>query len=424
MLRGIAMKCEIINVGDEILSGKTLNTNAHYICDKLLSLNLQTRFNTVIRDDKTDIENITELAIKRSDIIIYTGGLGPTYDDFTKEVVCEKLSANLILNNEILENIKNNFESRGIVMSENNIKQAYIPENCTVLKNEKGTAPGFYIEAKGKIIILLPGPPKEMNNMFEKSVIPLISKLSSTKIRSEIIRTIDIGESKLEELIKDTIENYKQATIATYASKGKVDIRITFSSKNEQTIESLFEDIKGELNSTIGDYIYSYEDESLEEVVFKKLKQNGFKIGFCESCTGGLISSRFTKISGASSVLDRSIVTYSNRSKIEEVGVSKETLDLYGAVSEQTAIEMAKGLLEKGDLDISVSVTGIAGPDGGTKNKPNGLVYICLATKDDVIVEKNIYLGDREDIQNRSSNSAFNLIRKYLNKTIQSKIID
>ena len=406
------MKAEVINVGSEILSGKTLNTNGQYICDKLLSLNLDTIFNTIIKDDRTNIE----LALKRSDIIIYTGGLGPTHDDFTKEVVCERLNIKLILNNKILENMKEHFKSRGIIMSDNNIKQAYIPENCTVLKNEKGTAPGYLIESKKNILILLPGPPGEMKDMFEKSVIPLISKLSNIKIKSETISTIGIGESKLEELIKDIIEKYKQASIATYASKGKVDIRVTFNSETEQDTNRLLNDIIDDLNDEIGKYIYSYANESLEEVVFKKLKENKFKIGFCESCTGGLVTSRLTSIRGASSVLDRSIVTYSNISKIDEVNVCKETLDLHGAVSEQTAIEMAKGLLEKGNLDIAVSITGIAGPDGGSKHKPKGLVYICLASKDDTVVEKNIYSGDREDIQNKASNSAFNLIRRYLSK--------
>ncbi|AFS78551.1 competence damage-inducible protein A [Gottschalkia acidurici 9a] len=341
------MNAEIINVGDELLAGKTLNSNSKFLSEELTVLGIETRFCTMIRDNKEDIEFATELALKRSDVIIYTGGLGPTEDDFTKEVVCNTIGRELILDKEVLSSISSFFEKRNINMTKNNVKQAYVPNNSIVLENSKGTAPGFFIKEDKRVIILLPGPPREVNNMFKQNVVPLLWDLSNIKIKTRTINTIGIGESQLEEEIKDIISNYKNPYIATYARDGQVDIRITIKYKNEQKANLLLREVEKKIHKKIKKYIYSFNNEKIEETVFKLLNEKNFKIGFCESCTGGLVSSRLTKISGASNVLDRSIITYSNRAKIEEVGVKKETLDLFGAVSEETSIEMAKGLLKK-----------------------------------------------------------------------------
>lgn len=406
------MNAEIINVGNELLSGNTLNVNFQILSKILLSLGITTDFNTVIGDIDKHILDATEIALKRSDLIIYTGGLGPTRDDLTKEVVCKSINRDLILNNTILKNIEDFFRLRNIEMTENNIKQSYVPKDSTILKNKNGTAPGFFIKHKESYIVLLPGPPKEMESMFIDQVLPLLSNLTHTNIVSKTIRTIGIGESQLETQIGDLILYYKHvANIATYAKPGLVDIRIII---NESDGDILLNEICEKIKLKLNDYIYSYDNEAIEEVVFNLLKEKSLKIGFCESCTGGLVSSKITKLNGASEIFDRSIVTYSNQSKIEEVNVKRSTLDKYGAVSSETAIEMAEGLLLKSNIDIAVSITGLAGPNGGSESKPVGLVYICLATKKDKLVEKNLFLGSRNSIQERASIFALNLIRKHI----------
>ncbi len=408
------MNAEIINVGDELLSGNTLNGNAQILSKSLLSLGIKTRYTTVIGDFKSDIEDATLTALERCDVIVYTGGLGPTEDDLTKETVCESIGIKMNLDQHLLSKIKGFFSKRDIVMTDNNIKQAYVPEGSIVLENELGTADGFFIKHNDKIIILLPGPPKEMGYMFENYAIPLLLDATEDEIVSKTINTIGIGESQLETNIKSIIKKYKSVDIATYARLGQSDIRITVKSQSREQGEQLIEEITEQLKEVIGEHIYSFENERIEEFVFNLLRKQNLTIGFCESCTGGLVTSKLTQFSGASEVLDRSIVTYSNKAKMEEVGVKSNTLEEFGAVSSETALEMARGLLEKADIDLAVSITGLAGPLGETKDKPVGLVYIALVTKDTEIVEKNIFTGSRVFIQERSSLSVFNLIRKHI----------
>lgn len=413
------MKAEIINVGEELLSGNTLNTNVQVLSKLLSPLGIKLNFNAVVGDIEEHIVAATEMALKRSGLIIFTGGLGPTKDDLTKEVVCKVLNRELTLNNGILENIKEFFKSRNIEMTNNNIKQALVPEDCTILKNKNGTAPGFFLNYDNKSIVLLPGPPREIDPMFREQVIPLISELTSNKIVSKNISTIGIGESKLESMIEDIISFYNTIDIATYARNGQVDIRITISSEDEDKANKLMSEICKKIEFKLEKFIYSYENEKIEEVVSRLLKDNDLKIGFCESCTGGLVTSKITKLAGASEVLDRSIVTYSNNSKIEEVSVKEETLNNHGAVSEETAVEMAKGMLLRDNIDIAVSITGVAGPGGGSSDKPVGLVYVCLATRETEIVEKNIFIGSRFFVQERTSVEVFNLIRKHILTELQ-----
>lgn len=408
------MNTEIINVGDEILSGNTLNRNVQILSKKLLTLGIKVNFNTIVGDVEEDIITVTEIALKRSKLIIYTGGLGPTRDDFTKEVVCKVIDRKLNLNEDLLEGIKDFFKSRDIQMTNNNNKQACVPEDSIVLENENGTAPGFFLNYKQSFIVLLPGPPREVGPMFENKVIPLIDNLTRNKIVSQTIKTIGIGESKLETIIDDIISYYSSVDIATYARSGQVDVLITMNSNDEGKARELIDEVCKKIKIEIEQYIFSYTNETIEEVVFKLLKENKLKVGFCESCTGGLVTSKLAGLTGASEVLDRSIVTYSNRAKREEVSVKKETLDKHGAVSKQTAIEMAQGLLAKADIDIAVSITGLAGPDNGASEKPVGLVYVCLTTKDKHVVKKNIFKGTRAYVQERSSVEAFDLIRKHI----------
>lgn len=406
------MKSEIISVGSELLLGNTVNTNASFLSRKLAELGIDVFYHTVVGDNVYRLKTITKIALDRSDLIIYTGGLGPTEDDLTKEVVSETLGVDLELDNVHLAKIKKYFEKRNMKMTDNNIKQAYIIKDSKVLNNDIGTAPGVFFNWKDKKIILLPGPPTEMKTMFNNYTAPLLKQDSI--IKSKTIRTMGIGESSLEELIKDLVIEQSNPTIATYAKQGQVEIQVTGKGKNEKEIDLIIDPLVKEIDKRLGEYIYSYNNESIEEVFFKQLKKNHMTVAFCESCTGGLVSSRFTAIPGASQVFERGIVTYSNNSKIEELNVKESTLKTYGAVSEETAKEMSIGLLNKTNVDMALSITGIAGPTGGTKDKPVGLVYIGLASKDKSYVIKNIFTGSRQDIQNKAANKVFVEGRKYL----------
>lgn len=406
------MNAEIINVGNELLLGNTANINAQVLSRKLLHLGIDVNSHIVIKDEPNTIKKVTLEAIDRSDIVIFTGGLGPTHDDMTKEVVAETLGLNMNLNKEEVEEISNYFNKNNIHMSENNIKQAYIPQDSYILKNEIGTAPGIFIKKEDVDIILLPGPTKEMEIMFDKYVIPLLNV--DNYIVTKTIKTIGIGESSLEELIQDIIKKYDNPIIATYAKSGQVDICLTATGKNEEEASNILQKVFTEIENKVGSYIYGYDDESIEEVIYKKLKNSNLKIAFCESCTGGLVSSKFTSIPGVSEVFERGIVTYSNYSKIQELNVSKETLNKFGAVSKETAMEMAEGLLGKTKVDIAVSTTGIAGPTGSTKDKPVGLVYIGVATKKDNYAIECNFTGNRNTVQNKAANRVFYEIIKYL----------
>ncbi|WP_025641132.1 competence/damage-inducible protein A [Schnuerera ultunensis] len=406
------MNAEIISVGTEIVLGSTLNTNTYYLSKRLWEIGINVLYHTSVGDNPKLLEDVVNIGLERSDLLIFTGGLGPTADDMTKEVISKALGLKLELNKNMEDSLKDYFNQTNRLMSSNNIKQAYLPEGAKILTNEIGTAPGIYIEWKEKKLILLPGPPKEMELMFNKYVIPMIQQDYTIKIKT--INTIGIGESTLETLLMDIIKDQDNPSLATYAKEGQVDIKIIAKGYEEEKVNILLEDIVKKVENRISKYIYSCDDETIEEIVFNKLKNKNMKIAFCESCTGGLVSSKFTQIPGASEVFERGIITYSNKAKIEEVGVSKKTLERYGAVSEQVAIEMARGLLNKTGVDITLSTTGIAGPSGGSSSKPVGLVFIGIATKEDSYAIKSIFAGDRKSIQNRAALKAFDELRKIL----------
>ncbi|NLY67367.1 MAG: competence/damage-inducible protein A [Tissierellia bacterium] len=406
------MRAEIITVGSEIILGSILNTNAQYLTRRLGEIGIEVLYHTSLKDNKEQLKQVIKTGLKRADLLIFTGGLGPTGDDFTKEVVSETLGLKLYLDKNIKNNIQNYFNKNNKSMTPNNIKQAYIPEGSKSIKNDIGTAPGIFIEWENKILVLLPGPPREMQHMFNKYIIPLIKQ--DCIMKETTIKTIGIGESHLETILKDIINSGDNPTIATYASEGIVDIKIVAKGNNEDYVNTLLRQTIEKIKDRIAENIYSYNNETIEEVVYKLLKENKLKIAFAESCTGGLITSRFTKIPGVSEVFDRGIVTYSNISKMKELNVKKHTLDKYGAVSKEVALEMAKGLLEKTNVDIALSTTGLAGPTNGDENKPIGLVFIGIATKEELIAKEFRLSGDRTSVQNKASLNAFNELRKIL----------
>lgn len=408
------MNGEIINVGTEILLGNILNTHSKYLSERLANIGIGIYYHTTVGDNGERLKDILKSAIQRSDFIIITGGLGPTSDDITKEIVSEVMNKKLILDKDSLHKIETFFKSNNINMTKNNIKQAYIPEGSKILENDFGTAPGILLEEYGKIIALLPGPPRELKHMFEEKLFPILNKKSNCIIKSKVLKTISLGESKVATILKDIIDNQSNPTIATYAKEGQVEIRVTAKASSDEEVNGLIKNTEKKINDLIEGHIYGYDNESLEQKTFQLLLEKELRIGFCESCTGGLIASRFTAIPGASEVFDRGIVTYSNEAKMDELSVKSSTLTNYGAVSKETALEMSQGLLKKSNVDIALSVTGIAGPDGGSNEKPVGLVYIGISTKrESFFIEKKLF-GSRTSIQNKTANLAYYELIKYL----------
>ena len=342
------MIAEIITIGTEITSGSTLNTNAFYLSQQLFGLGIETYYHTSVDDDERRLIDVVNIALDRSDLIITTGGLGPTKDDLTKEVISETLGLDLELDEGVKKDIEKLFRKMGTPLTDNNLKQARKPIGSSFIKNSVGTAPGIFIEIKNKKIIMLPGPPREMRLMFEKHVKFLIN--DEFNIISKSINTTGIGESMLETRLQGLNLSTTNISIATFAKDATVEIKIIGRGKVKEEIQSevckVFEKLKEEFR----DYIYGYENVSLEEVVVGILMDKRYKLGLCESCTGGLVSSMITRIPGASNVLERAIVSYSNSSKIDELNVKSSTLDRYGAVSKETAYEMAKGLFNKAEL--------------------------------------------------------------------------
>ncbi|RKD27725.1 nicotinamide-nucleotide amidase [Caminicella sporogenes DSM 14501] len=410
------MNCSILSVGTELLMGQTINSNTFFLSRKLNELGYNVLYHFSVGDNPDRLENIFKTALDISDIVITTGGLGPTQDDLTKEIISRFIGKELKLNEDSLKKIKYYFEKINREMTDNNIKQAFIPEGAIVLPNDIGTAPGFILNENEKIIICLPGPPREMNLMFQNYVKPYLAEKSKYIIKSDIIKFFGIGESKLEWILQDLISNQTNPTLATYANEGELSLRITARGKSLEEAEKLINPIKQEIKKRLDKFIYSYNNQSLEEVVGDMLIRKNVSISLAESCTGGLLVSKLTSIPGISSVLDRAIVTYSNRAKIDELGVKRETLEKYGAVSKETAMEMAEGLKDITGSKICLSITGIAGPTGATSKKPVGLVYIGVSTDEKTFYYKYNFNGSRNKIRNYSAMTALNIIRKIIEK--------
>ncbi len=408
------IKAEILAVGTELLMGQIANTNAQYISGRLPEVGIGVYYHTVVGDNPSRLKECLSLAIKRADIVIMTGGLGPTKDDLTKETISEFFGRKLVLHQESLQKIEDFFKKLNRDMTENNKKQAYLPEGSLVIENNNGTAPGCIIEDGQKVVVMLPGPPKEMRPMFDKTVMDYFSKKAKFKIVSRFVRIFGIGESAMEEKIIDIIDRQTNPTIAPYAKDGEVTLRITAMCNNDKEGEELITPVIDEIKNRLGDTVYSVDNKSLEEVVGELLIKNNISISFAESCTGGLLSSKITDIPGISSVFAGSMVTYSNDVKARNLGVSEETLKTHGAVSSSTAKEMAVNIRRIMNTRLGLSITGIAGPGGATESKPVGLVYVALADENDVVCRKLNLLGDRNKIRNNTVLNALDMIRRYI----------
>ena len=406
--------CEILSVGTEILLGDILNTNSRYLSVELAKQGISVLRHTTVGDNPERLAAAVKTALERSDIVIATGGLGPTQDDITREVCCEVMGFELILDREIAEGIRRYFESKGLEMPESNLRQAYVPVGGTVFENLNGTAPGMGLKKNGKCVVILPGPPYEMAPMYQRCVVPFLAEYSEGAIVSHTVRTMGIGESAMAEICADLLEK-ENPTVAPYAKKGEALLRVTAKAQSREEAEELCIPVIEEIKKRLGGCVYGIDSESIEQRVVELLKEKNMTVATAESCTAGYISKRITDIAGASSVFGYGAVTYSNEIKHKVLGVREETLAQFGAVSEQTAREMAAGIRRVSGADIGISVTGIAGPGSDGTDKPVGLCYIALDTEDKQICEK-IETGrnDREYNRYVTGSRALNLARIYM----------
>jgi nicotinamide-nucleotide amidase len=408
------MKAEILAVGTEILLGDIVNTNAQYLSKRLADLGVSVYHQSVVGDNEERLLNAYELAFERADIVIATGGLGPTKDDLTKEIGAQYFNKSLVLHEESLNYIKSYFNKLNRPMSSGNEKQAYLPEGSIILKNDNGTAPGCIIEENNKVLIMLPGPPREMAPMFENYVVPFLQKFSDGVLVSKVLRVAGLGESAMAEKVEDIMESQTNPTIAPYAKDNEAILRVTSKGSTKEEAEALIVPVEKAIRERLGENIYGEGDTALEEVVGEMLVKGNLTIATAESCTGGLLAGTLINYPGISSVFLEGIITYSNEAKIKRLGVKEETLAAFGAVSEQTAGEMAEGIAKAAGTDIGISVTGIAGPGGGTEEKPVGLVYVGLYIKGKVMVKKLNLSGSRQRIRQRTVISALDWLRREL----------
>jgi len=406
------MTVELISVGTEILLGNIVNTNAAYLAEQCAALGLSCFYQTVVGDNEERLTHVLETALERSDIVILSGGLGPTKDDLTKETAAKVMGKELRMDEHSKERIQDYFTKRGLELTENNWKQAMAPEGAIVIDNDNGTAPGIIIESGEKRVILLPGPPGELIPMFESAVFPYLSKAEPGVIYSQTVKLCGIGESKAETVVADLIAGQDNPTIAPYAKIGEVHLRVTAKAASEKEAKKLTKPMVKELKNRFGMNVYTTEENvTLEQAVVDLLLANKLTVTTAESCTGGLLAARLTGVPGVSEVFKSGQVTYSNKAKHRLLGVKKHSLGKHGAVSESVAKEMAKGAALSSKADVAVAITGIAGPDGGSEEKPVGLVYIACSVRGKTKVKEYNFSGNRNKIRESSVIAALTLMR-------------
>ena len=417
------MNCELISVGTEILLGDILNTNAQYLSKELASLGIGVTHQCTVGDNRERLLSAIDLAFSRCEMIIFTGGLGPTPDDLTKEVCSEYFGKELLMEEAIAEDIRKYFKDRNRSMPESNLKQALVPKDAKVLYNTCGTAPGFIMEKDGKIMVILPGPPNEMTAMFRKSVRPFLSEKSDCIIKSHTVRTFGIGESDMSERVRDLLF-MENPTVAPYAKSGEALLRVTAKAESEAKADGLMKDVISEIESRLGDYIYGIDVSSTEEALSVLLKEKKMTVSFAESCTGGLCGKRMTDLSGASQIFHCGVISYSNEIKEKVLSVKKEHLTKYGAVSAVVAAEMAEGVRKLSSSSIGVSVTGEAGPTSGD-GKTVGLIYIAVTDGERLLIKElhGRTGGDNCREYNRifSASAAFNAAQTFIKGSVRSE---
>lgn len=382
------MTAEILCVGTELLIGDIINTNAAYISKTLSYNGIDVLYNSVCGDNPKRLGDCFRLALSRCDLVITTGGLGPTYDDITKSICADVLGLELVKDINVENKLKEYFTKSGRPMTQNNLSQALVPCGAVVFQNQNGTAPGICIEKDGKTVVMMPGPPREMVPMLDGQVMPYLKKYTQKVLVSANVNIFGVGESSVDEKLHELMQNSKNPTVAPYIDDGEVRLRVTASAESQSKANALIVPVVEEIKAALGKSVYGVNSKGLEHALVKQLKAKQLTVATAESCTGGLLSSAITSVPGASECFGFGVCTYANKAKMKLLGVKHETLEKYGAVSEQTACEMASGAKILSGADIALSLTGIAGPDGGTVEKPVGLVYLGVAVKDRVYAKK------------------------------------
>jgi len=412
----MTIKAEIVAVGTELLLGQITNTNGQWISEKLATKGIGVYFHQVVGDNKARIKSTLSQALDRSDLIFITGGLGPTDDDLTREIVAELVGQELIENDEILAQLKQYFEQTNRVMSKNNYKQAQVIAGAQVIPNPIGTAPGMMVEYQSSLLILMPGVPSEMKYMMTEYVLPFLEKNYQLKevIVSKMLRCIGIGEAQLETKVKNLIEQQSNPTIAPLAADGEVALRLTALASSKAEANRLIEAKETELQALIGSYIYGSDEQTLAEVVIDRLKEKNQTIAGAESLTGGKFADQIVSIPGSSRIFNGSLISYTEDAKISALGVNRSTIDQYGMVSKQTAYEMAKRAQEVFNSTYGISFTGVAGPDL-LEGQPVGTVFVCLYHSDsDYFIEKFHFSKPRNIIRSLSVKKGLEMIYQYL----------
>lgn len=413
------MRAEIVTVGTELLLGQIVDTNSAYISQKLAEIGVNVFFKTACGDNWDRIAQALKVALERSDVVIMTGGLGPTQDDLTKEVVASVFGRKLLMHEESRRRLSEYFASRGRPLTDSVLKQALIPEGGVAIPNVNGTAPGVLVEDGGRAVICMPGVPWEMKAMMENFVLGYLKARSGRGggvIKSRVLRIFGLGESRVEELVVDIIRSQKNPTVAPLVSMGEVTLRITARAQTPEEALDMIAPVEAAIRDRLGDFVYGADDDTLESVVARLLRERGRTLALAESCTGGLIAHKLTNIPGSSEFFLLGAVTYSNESKERVLGVPEATIRDFGAVSYNTAIQMAAGARRISGADIGLAITGIAGPTGATPNKPVGLVYTALASGTTMWATRSIFSGERFLVKERASRAALDMLRVYLLK--------
>ena len=409
------LTAEIIAIGSELLAPDRSDTNSLWLTEQLNNIGIEVKLKTIVGDDDARLEEAIKDAARRSKIVITTGGLGPTEDDVTRKVAARALGRRLALNENILEELRQKFLSFGYPMPERNSRQAMVIEDAEVLPNPNGSAPGMFIEHGGAAIVLLPGPPREMRPMFENHVQPrLISRAGSVKVLRRMLRVAGLGESAVDEKIAPIYTKYENPQTTILFNSSEIEIHLRAHGRTEADAEALLDDLALKIEQELGNSAFSFRGETMEEVVGRRLAMTGFTLAVAESCTGGLIAQRLTSVPGSSKYFTEGVVTYSNEAKVRLLGVDKKRILEFGAVSQQVARDMARGVRHRAKTDFGLAVTGIAGPDGGTAEKPVGLVFIALADDAHTEHKRLMIPGDRELVRWRASQAALDMLRRRL----------
>ena len=407
------MRTEIIAVGTELLLGEIVNTDAPMIAQGLAELGIGVYFQTVCGDNPDRLKSVLEVAKQRADLIITTGGLGPTADDLTKETIAAAFGKGLVRDEESMARLREHFKGR--TMTKNNEKQADVPEGSTVFQNDWGTAPACAFEGEGCLVIMLPGPPRECTPLFREKVMPFLEKRRGGALCSRYVKVFGMGESEMASRLSRQMDTWENPTAAPYAKEGECLVRITAMGKNKEEAFAMTEPAVREVRQVLGDVVYGVDVDSLEQVVVQEMTARGLTLATAESCTGGLMGKRITDVPGASACYLGGVVSYQNEVKENLLGVRHETLMTKGAVSEDTACQMAQGVRKALGADIGISTTGVAGPGGGTPEKPVGLIYVGISTGDKTWAVHILRpRQSRENLRRLASSTAFDLVRRHL----------